>query len=326
MSNLLHSNFTLTSKVILLSSFSFFTSVLSSNYAKAEDDITFIGSLAYQNKNLSFDQKYSGTDTNTAEFSVDLPMINGSLTAAYKKFFITLKLEKNLADTSTATSETNRALIQQANLIALDDSEVNVKREDLTFTVGYNPWRTFNIFVGYLNGETELEPDAFCADPFASSPCSRTNRAFLQFFLDDNGFVDGQADYKQNYRESGPYMGASYSFQYQDIGILAFSFAYADMNGEYEDNANDPNNDFADAITGAPTFVAFKYKGDSTGTSIGVTWTGFMGDWSAYFFDFRRQQYSMKGEDVTGLPNFDGVSLRTDEEMIGLTAGVHIYF
>ncbi len=306
--------------------------------AFALEDVTFIASLAYQDKDLSFDQSYSGSATNNAKFSVHLPMLNAGLTVASGKFFAALKVETNISDTSTSTSETNRSTTLESNLITHPGGSLDVSRQDISFTLGYNVWKSMNVFVGYLDGQTELTPDPFCANPIPStSPefsvgapetitCSRSNRAFQQFFIGDNPnqavppafYVEDQPAYEQEYTEEGFYIGASYGFPIKEAGTLSVSFAYADMDGKYKDNANDPNNAFGGS------FVAFDYEGSSTGTSIAVTWTSALGESSAYTVDLRRQAYSMDGKDQTG--NLSTVSLDTDEEMLSLTAGVQFYF
>ncbi len=316
-------------------SFVVLSSLSSASYALGP--VTIIPSLAYQNKELSFEQNYTGAQSNKADFSASIPIINFSLTGVFKKFFLTLKIEKNLDETPTKTEETDRSEIGQFNLIAMEGSFVNVARQDVSLTFGYNVWKNLNVFGGYLRGKTTLTPNAFCADiqytltaeqisaanasgNGLSVNCSRINRAAVQFFLEDAGFSEDQPEYKQRYREKGPYLGVSYGFNIADIGTLSFSFAYANMDGEYRDNASDPENSFSGS------FVAFHYEGSTTGTSLGATWTAPLGEGSAYFIDLRRQAYSMDGDDKTGLSNFNGVSLHSEEEMIGLTAGVQFYF
>lgn len=304
----------------------------SSQSANASDDLTIVTAVAYQQKTLNFDQSYSGANIadNSAKFSTELPILNLGLTAVYKKFYVSLKYEGNLTDTSTTTNETDRSQVveispgvsvgPEANLLTLPGGKIDVERRDISFAVGYNVWKRLNLFVGYLDGQTEISPTPFCADfVFAEDQnnCIRTNRAGLQFFLGDQGFYDNQPAYKQTYSEKGAFAGASYNLSFDEVGSLSLSFAYASMDGEYSDNANDPDENFSD-------FAPFKYEGDTTGTSIAATWSGSLSPNSTYYVDFRRQSYSMDGEDTTG--RLTGVSLSTDEEMLGLSLGVQFYF
>lgn len=298
---------------------------VSAAFAEEENSLNFIPALSYQDKKLSFEQRYSGNASNNAKFEVHMPMLNASFTTVYKRLFFKAKIERSMADISATTQETDRSVLLQSNLISLEGSEIDVERSDDSFTLGMNAWRSLNLFVGYLDGETKLTPDAFCANPFDMTACSRTNRAFQQFYLGDAGFVDNQPAYQQVYSESGFYIGASYSFSILDYGALSFSVAQAEMDGEYRDNASDPTNAYADQVTGAPTFVAFHYKGDTRGTSLSLGWSGSLGEQAGYFIDVRRQSYSMRGRDATGLPNFNGVVLKTKEKILGISAGVRVY-
>ncbi len=303
-------------------------------HANLLEDMTIVASVSYQDKELSFDQRYTGEiiNDNQAKFTANLPMVNFGLTAVSGKFFAVLKYETNLSDTSTTTSETDRSINTEANLLTLSGGTIDVGREDTSITFGYSVAEGINVFAGLLFGKTELTPDPFCADYFYQVPltnddinngsvsvsCSRLNRAAQQFFLADQEFYSSVPRYKQTYEESGPFIGASYSMPIQDLGSLSFSFAYASMDGSYEDNAFDPDNLWAGNLQ------SFNYEGDSTGTSMAITWTSGLGDSSAYFIDIRRQAYSMTGDDVTG--RLDGVKLKTDEEMLGITGGIQFYF
>lgn len=307
--------------------------VSSSGYAETE--LTYVVSLAYQNKELSFDQRYSGPTIvdNEAKFSTYLPMFNAGFTVAYGKFFGVFKYEQTLTDGSTSTRETDRSPEQESNLLTLPGGTIDVNRKDISLTVGMNVWKSLSVFSGILSGETVLTPDPFCADfsynfdpddlivnpdsGLAQINCSRANLAGLQYFLEDRGFYDNLPRYRQTYTELGTFAGAGYAFNIADLGSLSLSLAYADMDGEYEDNATDPENYFSN-------FVSFGYKGNTTGTSLALTWTSALGDYSAYFVDLRRQSYSMRGFDTTG--RLSDVTLRTDEEMIGISGGIQFYF
>ncbi|PCK07335.1 MAG: hypothetical protein COA42_14880 [Alteromonadaceae bacterium] len=290
--------------------------------AFASDGLTIIPSVAFQMKTLSFDQTYSGFDENSAEFSTTLPVLNLSVTAVMQKFFVSAKYESSLADVSSATNETDRSGVDQPNLIAHEASDVDVERKDWSLTFGYNVWDSLNIFVGYLDGETTLTPEPFCGTPLSDPTCVESNRAFFQFFIGDAGLADNQAVYEQLYEENGFFGGVSYGLSLEGYGTLTMSAAYASMDGQYRDNANDPNEGFDG------TFVPFNFEGDSTGFSLGLTWTGALGENTAYFLDLRRQSYSMSAVDSSSfvVPGRENLRLRTDEEMTGFTAGIQVYF
>lgn len=290
------------------------------SHALADEDagVTFVTSIGVQNKTLKFDQKYKGPapqDNSYADFEVNLPVGNISFTTSFDKFFVALKYEKSLTESSTGADETNRIqLFGDANLLTVDDSQMGVEREDKSITLGYNVYRGLNVFMGYMEGETELKPDPMANCIIVGPNCFVTdiNKAYII----QKERADGRdiAKYKQTYTEEGPYIGFSYAWRIAEAGTLSASYAYADMDGEYKDNAN----------CVIYTCTAFKWEGDTTGSSIGLTWTAPLGENSSYFLDLRQQKYSMDGKDKTG--SFPNQSVDTDETMQGITAGVQFYF
>jgi len=290
---------------------------INSDETKNDNGISFVPSVGVQSKQLTFDQTYSGAQSNKAKFSISMPVLSTSLTTAYNKFFLTLKYEKSLSDSSTGTNET--LILGGSNLIAIPGSETTVERQDQSITLGYNVWSKLNLFVGYMKGKTTLTPDASCQilNPPSLPPsnCLITNRAFIHAYLSGNN------NYAQEYTEDGPYVGLSYAWNIADAGVLSASYAYASMDGKYKDNmAHDPTNFFGGTVE------RFAYSGSTTGNSIGVTWTAPLGETSSYFLDLRQQKYHMSGEDDTGLALYSGVHLSTDETMKSVTAGVQFYF
>jgi len=283
-------------------------------FADDEAGITFVPSIGYQQKQLNFKQTYNpAAGGGHASFDVTLPTLNVSLTSSYKRIFATLKYETNIADGSASAHETTSSTLTY--YLNIPGGITTVDRDDMSFTLGFNAWRGLNMFAGYMRGETKLTPDIGCSwvagavvetcDP-TQNPNGLSNLAFLQNYLGAGGA------YRQKYVEEGPYIGASYAWQIAEAGSLSFSAAYADMNGKYTDNYDPASN------------LNFIYKGKSTGSSFGLTWTAPLGESSNYFFDIRQQKYNMSADDKTGF--FPGNSVKTKETMTGLTAGVQFYF
>lgn len=277
-------------------------------------DVTIVPSIAYQHKQLSFDQAVSGVingdSVSSAEFDVIIPTINLSLTTAVDKWYFSLKYEEALTEGTTEVDETERT-ITAVNLFTVDDGEVSVERTDVSFTVGYNIWDRLNVFTGYMSGETTIRPDASCPLTLNTNPpsCPQINLAVFNK-------VFGGPDFEQTYKEKGLYIGASYAWQVAEVGTISLSAAYADMKGELEDNG----------IDGFGNDDGLVFEGDSNGLSLGVTWTQPLGDNSSYFIDVRRQAYSMTGTDQSGDPDYVNAKVKTDEVMLGLTAGLQFYF
>ena len=283
-------------------------------------------SLGLQVKELTYEQEYSsgGSTINEAKFTAEMPVLTAAFTGVYDRFFATLKYEQS-AEKNIDTDETDRSINDgiNPNLISVAGSDTAVERKDISFTVGYNVWESLNVFIGVLSGETSLRPHPLCANPTAVSgatACTRLNRSFQQFLAGDFDTNLKQADYIQRYKESGFFIGSSYGWAIGDVGGLALSVAYADMDGSYKDNANDPNNIWQG------TLERFHYEGDASGTSIGLTWTASLGERAEYYVDLRRQSYSMDADDQTGSVNLSTISLHTDETILGISAGVQYYF
>jgi len=279
------------------------------------DAFVFIPSIGYQHKRLKFEQEYTAgfNQGRTAEFDATIPTINTSLTVARNRFFATLKYETELADTSVTTQENTQGFV--AYQLNIPGGSTDVEREDMSITLGYNIWTSLNFFVGYMKGKTELTPDPGCGFSPPDSGCldagfNPTPTALLNLAIDHQ--YGGLSDYQQTYEEEGPYIGLSYAWQVADAGSLSFSAAYAKMDGEYRDNY------------AAVANQNFKYTGDSTGTSFGLTWTAPLGESSNYFIDIREQKYDMDADDNNG--NFPGAAVKTEETMKGFTAGVQVYF
>jgi hypothetical protein len=288
-------------------------STLPASHAFADDDagVTFVTSIGYQHKLLDFDQHYTAgvNSTRSIEFEARIPTANISFTTAYKRLFAALKYETSLTESNVSADEsTNSTNLYYLNI---PGENTEVTREDMSLTLGYNVWNRLNLFVGYMKGKTELSPQPGCTWIGPATSCA-TPPGLLNLALDHQ--VDGLPEYQQTYEEDGPYIGASYAWQIADVGSLSFSAAYADMDGEYRDNYSSFANQH------------FKYTGDSTGTSYGLTWTAPLGEQSNYFIDLRRQEYDMDAKDDTGFAIFSGAEVETEETMTGITAGIQAYF
>ena len=306
---------------------------------ESQSNWSFIPSIAYQQKLLSFDQSYHDLPTRMAfgsnisqegrqsQFYVQLPTVNMSMTLGYKKAYAVYKYEQPLAPGSTSVDE-QRPVAAPNAFFFLNGPEHNtsVRRYDQSLTLGYNVWGGLNAFIGYMQGRTELQPQGNCYT-YPAYTC-------VQFNLAGYMILNGQRTYEQDYIEKGPLAGVSYSWQIGNAGTLSVSAAYAKMNGRYQDNfvIQDYSYPPYGMISGDSHF---EFEGDSIGTSLGITWSAPVGDSSALFVDLRRQQYSMDANSVvtyvtkpgvTPDPSWNNVHVHTDETMLGFTAGYQYYF
>lgn len=174
---------------------------------RAADDISIIPSIAYQQKMLSFEQEYTaGIDKGRqAHFTTSIPTLNTTLTVVYSKFYASFKFEKSIVDGQVDIDE-DLPFGSTSYYMNTPDEKTEVAREDQSLTLGYNAWKTLNVFVGYMQGITDLMPAPGCI-----ATCTITNVAY------DHQNA-GLPRHEQNYTEQGPYIGASYSWTMGDSG------------------------------------------------------------------------------------------------------------
>ena len=268
---------------------------------------SFVPSIGFELKNLAFDQETSGIkdkDGNAVpldgSLDANLPTLAIGMVVAYDRFYAALKYENSF--------EANADSDVPGTSPLGSESETGVTRTDFSIAFGYNAWRGLNVFVGYLDGETELTPDPIWTPGTTDVQCGQDSTGACN--LAQQQWQDGGSTYRQTYQEAGGFLGASYGWVIGEAGTISVSGAYAFMKGTYKDNFYDGN---------------FKYQGDSQGLSLGVTWSATLSERVGYFVDLRRQAYDFDGSDKTGNPRFADSDVKTQEVITGLTAGIQWY-
>jgi len=294
-----------------------------STNAYSDSNIAVIPSIALLEKNIDFKQSQSGPLSSLhGNFSADIPMLDLSLTAGLNKWFLTLKYDFALTDTTVKTSENSIRTGSGSDQYFWQPpgTLMQVGRDDKNITLGYSVTSNGNFFVGYMQGETNIEPPPTCENPVVqpggpgplgtSIYCQSYNFSWLR--LRQNNTISPTsplAKYTQTYTEEGPFVGFSYAMNIHDAGALSFSAAYADMRGRFKDNIQ---------VFGLQGFDA---SGDVSGTSVALTWTQPLGESSSYFIDLRQQSYKM-----TALDNQTQQQFKTKEVMSSLALGLQLYF
>lgn len=123
-------------------------------------------------------------------------------------------------------------------------------RRDVDITLGYRLNKRWSVFSGYKYGKTKMQFTPRDAE-------------------DEDDDIQVTAE---SYAQEGPFLGASYSWQFEKAGRLSLSVAYAYLNATNnfsantdEDEGDDEEREFDD-LTG-------QVKGDTKGFSYGVSWT-----------------------------------------------------
>lgn len=255
------------------------------------DDVTLVPQLGFQWKTLDFEQDLTGgdiLDDEKGDLDVDLPSVSLSLTAIYQKFYVSMKYEGSVSNNSTDSDVPFTSGTDDFGNV-LDDTEVD--REDFSISLGYNVWEGMNLFVGYLDGKTTLEPTAIS---------SVTNGLGETFY---------PKNYEQKYEEDGWYFGASYGWRLFNAGTLTVNAAYADLDATYKDNFGSGED--------------FKFTGDADGYSAGITWSAPLTEKVGYYLDARMQSFDADADEDNG--NFPNSKAETQEDITAFTAGIQWY-
>lgn len=257
-------------------------------------ELGFLGLAGLQYKQLKMDQTFDnvpklGSD-NTGHLTATFPVINLQAITFYKSFYVIAKVETPLKKDSTDSS----IPFTTENTSTTTD----VKRQDYNITLGYKVSKLLSAFGGYMYGKTTLTPNtcAGCSNPATT--------------MKNEGF----GEYHQNYQEDGIFLGVTAGWGVGG-GQIGASIAYAKMRGKYTDNFKDTQ--------GTPSF---DFEGNSNGFSAALSWTAPITKKLFYFADARLQKYSMNASDKTGAADFSGSTAKTDETILGLSAGVQMLF
>ena len=150
-----------------------------------------------------------------------------------------------------------------------------LSRSDNSVTLGFYIKNNLSIFAGYLTGKTEDE---------YSSPS-----------IEETGEI--------SFSEKGPFAGVNYLLLFSK-GAVSLNFAYAFLDGEYEQSWK--NNQ----VSGYE-----KYKGDTSGVSVGAK---YVGQWT------KQLNYYAGGK--VNLFKFDSEQFDTEENFYIAQAGVTYKF
>lgn len=163
------------------------------------------------------------------------PVANLTTALAYKRFISVINISGSIDDASISEeSETGSA-----------------SRTDIDFTTGYQFSKRFSGFIGYKNGETKYN--------WRSRP------------KDDSIILAPTSLAKESYKQSGPYVGVSINWKFEQAGKLSISVAYSKLNAINRffsdgDGIEEGETKEFDDING-------KTSNKSTGYSYSLNWT-----------------------------------------------------
>jgi hypothetical protein len=142
--------------------------------------------------------------------------------------------------------------------IAEEEDIGEASRKDLDLTLGYRVTKNWSLFAGFKYGKTKM---SFVPRDFDEE-------------IDEDKEEDEAATVEltdESYSQKGPFIGASYSWQFEKAGSLSVSLAYASLDATNNFSANtdeEEEEELAefDDLTG-------QVKGETKGFSYGLSWT-----------------------------------------------------
>jgi len=213
--------------------------LLSSQIATAQegfDNIRVVTGLSFGYSGFSFPEKL--------DHNISFPSANIPIVLAMDNWQLSLNGNITLADADIAEEE--------------DIGEAS--RKDLDLILGYRVTKNWSLFAGYKYAKTEM---------------TFIPRDIDKKIDEENGEPEEQYTVEviyESYSQKGPFIGASYSWQFEKAGRLSLSMAYASLDATNNFSANTDEEEEADEITEFDGLTG-QVKGDTKGFSYGLGWT-----------------------------------------------------
>jgi hypothetical protein len=141
--------------------------------------------------------------------------------------------------------------------IAEEEDIGEASRKDLDLTLGYRMTKNWSLFAGYKYGKTEM---------------TFMPRDIDEEIVENQETQDTAEFTDESYSQKGPFVGASYSWQFEKAGRLSVSLAYASLDATNNFSANTDEEEEAEELTEFDDLTG-QIKGDTKGFSYGLSWT-----------------------------------------------------
>lgn len=151
--------------------------------------------------------------------------------------------------------------------IAEEEDIGKASRKDLDLTLGYRMTKNWSLFAGYKYGITEMT--FIPRDNDEGIGIGRDNDKAHK--NSEQGTVDVGMTH-ESYSQKGPFIGASYSWQFEKAGGLSVSLAYASLNATNNFSANTDTPEEEDELIEFDDLTG-QVLGDTKGFSYGLSWT-----------------------------------------------------
>lgn len=192
----------------------------------------------------------------------DIRVVTG-LSLGYSDFSFPEKIDHDIsfpsANIPIALTMNNWQLSLNAST-SLSDADIaeeedigQASRRDMDMTLGYRVTKKWSLFAGFKYGKTDM--------------------TFIPRDLDEEDA--GQDTFEridESYMQKGPFIGASYSWQFEKAGNLSVSLAYASLNATNNFAANTDEEEEEEELVEFDDLTG-QIKGDTKGFSYGLSWT-----------------------------------------------------
>lgn len=201
------------------------------------DSIRVVTGLSLGYSDFSFPEKL--------DHNISFPSANIPIALTMGNWQLSVNASSTLADADIAEEE--------------DIGEAS--RKDLDLTLGFRVSRNWSLFAGYKYGKTEMT--------FVPRDI---DEEIVEDDEDEGKKINAVQMIKESYSHKGPFIGASYSWQFEKAGSLSLSLAYASLDATNNFSANTDEEEEADEVTEFDD-LSGQAKGDTKGFSYGLSWT-----------------------------------------------------
>jgi hypothetical protein len=206
------------------------------------DNMRVVTGLSLGYSDFSFPEKL--------DHDISFPSANIPIAVTMSNWQLSLNASSTLADAD----------------IAEEEDTGKASRKDLDLTLGYRVTKNWSLFAGFKYGKTEM---TFIPRDFDEEIDEEKDEDGDE---DESETPDTVALTHESYTQKGPFIGASYSWQFEKAGSLSVSVAYASLDATNNFAANTDEEEEEEELTEFDDLTG-RVKGDTKGFSYGLSWT-----------------------------------------------------
>ena len=201
------------------------------------------------------------TAVNAQEALENIRLVTG-ISLGYSSFSFPEKLDHDISFPSTNLAlvttmgrwqlALNGGLTLEDATISEEEDIGSASRKDLDLSIAYQASKSWAFFAGLKTGKTRMR--------------------FVERESEDEGAV---VVINESYSQHGPFIGGSYSWQFEKAGRLSISLAYASLSAtnNFAANTDDDEEEGEEQEELEFDDLTGRVKGDLTGLSYSIAWT-----------------------------------------------------